>query len=157
MAHRYCKGNHSPHHVRRLQTGCYHHIIPELGRRKLKELIPGRYPPSLPQDGRDRKTPTGGSKESSALDPAQEVKALFAAASEYRFEALYVVAIHTGLRRGELPALKRTDVDLDAGALTVRRSLDLDGAFKAPKNRAAKRTLKVTPQALDAFKAHKVR
>jgi integrase len=57
----------------------------------------------------------------------------------------YMVAIHAGLRRGELLGLKWTDADLDAGALTVRRSLNLDGAFKVPKNRAAKRTLKVTP------------
>ena len=35
------------------------------------------------------------------LDPYQ-VKALLEAASESRFEPLYVVAIHTGLRRGEL-------------------------------------------------------
>jgi hypothetical protein len=40
---------------------------------------------------------------------------------------------------------------------TVRRSLDVDGTFKMPKNRAAKRTLKLTPRALDALKLHKVR
>ncbi len=55
------------------------------------------------------------------------------AASDNRFKALYMVAIHTGLRRGELLGLKWTDVDLDAGMLTVRRSLDVDGTFKAPK------------------------
>ena len=79
------------------------------------------------------------------------------AASGNRFEALYVVAIHTGLRRGELLGLRWTDVDLDAGTLQVRRSLDVDGTFKTPKNRAARRTLKLTPRALDALKAHKVR
>jgi integrase len=72
-------------------------------------------------------------------------------------KALYVVAIYTGLRRGELLGLKWTDVDLDAGTLMVRRSLDVDGTFKAPKNRAARRTLKLTPRALDVLKAHKVR
>jgi integrase len=41
--------------------------------------------------------------------------------------------------------------------LQVRRSLDVDGTFKMPKNRAASRTLKLTPRALDALKAHKVR
>jgi integrase len=78
---------------------------------------------------------------------------LLETASESRFEALYVVAIHTGFRRGELLGLKWTDADLDAGTLMVRRSLDVDDTFKAPKNRAAKRT----PRALDALKAHKVR
>jgi integrase len=171
----------------------HHHIIPELGRRKLKELTPGdirrlyrkmaetglkdrsieyahttlrkslkaavvdRLIDHNPTDGvKPLKTPTGAAKESRALDPCQ-VKALLAAASGSRFEALYVVAIHTGLRRGELLGLKWTDADLDAGTLTVRRSLDVDGTLKAPKNQASKRTLKLTPQALDALKVHKVR
>jgi integrase len=68
-----------------------------------------------------------------------------------------VVAIHTGLRRGELLGLRWTDADLDAGTLAIRRSLDVDGTFKAPKNRAARRTLKLTPRALEDLKTHKVR
>lgn len=101
------------------------------------------------------KRPAGAAKESEALDPNQ-VKALLEAASDNRFKALYVVAIHTGLRRGELLGLKWTDVDLDAGTLTVRRSPDVDGTSKAPKNRAAGRALKLTHRALNALSAHKV-
>lgn len=170
-----------------------HHIIPDLGRRKLKELTTGdirRLYRKMAEKGlKDRsieyvhttlrkslkaavvdklithnptdgvkliKTPTVAAKESKALDSSQ-VKMLLEAASGSRFEALYVVAIHTGLRRGELLGLKWTDVDLDAGTLTVRHSLDVDGTFKAPKNRGARRTLKLTHRALDALKAHKVR
>jgi integrase len=40
-----------------------------------------------------------------------------------RFEALYVVAVHCGLREGELLGLQWGDVDLDAKKLHVRRSL----------------------------------
>ena len=68
-----------------------------------------------------------------------------------------MVAIHTGLRRGELLGLRSADADLGAGTLTVRVSLDVNGTFKAPKNRAAKRTLKLTTRTLDALSAHKVR
>lgn len=171
----------------------HHHLIPQLGRRKLKELTPGdirRLYRKMAERGlKDRsiqyvhttlrkslkaavvdrlinhnptdsvkplKTPTGAARESKALDPDQ-VKALLEAASDNRFEAFYVVAIHTGLRRGELLGLKWTDADLEAGTLTVRRSLDVDSTFKMPKNRAAKRTLKLTPRALDTLKTHKVR
>ena len=88
-----------------------------------------------PDGVRPLTTPTGAAKESRALNPPQ-VKALLEAASESRFEALYVVAIHTGLRRGELLRLMWTDADLDAGTLAVRGSLDVDGRFKAPKNQA---------------------
>ena len=170
----------------------HHHIIPHLGRRKLKELTPvdirrlyrkmaekGLKDRSIeyvhttlrkslkaavvdrlinhnPTDGvRPIKTPTGTAKEPKALAPDQ-VKVLFEAAAESRFEALYVVAMYTGLRRGELLGLKWTDTDLDTGTLMVRRSLDVDGTFKAPKNQAARRTLKLTPRALDALKVHKV-
>jgi integrase len=171
----------------------YHHIIPELGRRKLKELTPGdirrlyrkmaekglkdrsieyvhttlrkslkaavvdRLINYNPTDGvRPIKTPTGAAKESKALAPYQ-VKVLLEEAAESRFEALYVVAIYTGLRRGELLGLKWTDVDLDKGTLRVQRSLDVDGTFKTPKNQAARRALKLTSRALEALKAHKVR
>ena len=68
-----------------------------------------------------------------------------------------VVAIYTGLRRGELLGLKWTDVDLDKGTLRVQRSLDVDGTFKTPKNQAARRALELTSRALEALKAHKVR
>ena len=86
-----------------------------------------------------------------------QVKALLKEAIESRFEALYVVAIHTGLRRGELLGLKWADVDLEAGTLTVWHSLDVDGTFKIPKNQGAERALRLTARALDALKAHKVR
>jgi integrase len=82
---------------------------------------------------------------------------LLEAPAESRFEALYVVAIYTGLRRGELLGLRWTNVDLDTGTLRGRRSLDVDGTFKTLKNRGARRTLKLTPRALDTLKAHKVR
>jgi integrase len=171
----------------------YHHIIPELGRRKLKELTPGdirrlyrkmadkglkdrsieyvhttlrkslkaaivdRLINYNPTDGvRPIKTPAGAAKESKVLAPYQ-VKVLLEEAAESRFEALYVVAIYTGLRRGELLGLKWTDADLDKGTLRVQRSLDVDGTFKTPKNQAARRTLKLTSRALEALKAHKVR
>ena len=79
------------------------------------------------------------------------------AAAESRFEALYVVVIYTGLRRGELLGLRWTDADLATGTLRVRRSLDVDDSFKTPKNRGARRNLKLTPRTLGALKAHKVR
>jgi integrase len=68
-----------------------------------------------------------------------------------------VVVIYTGLRRGELLGLRWTDADLATGTLRVRRSLDVDDSFKTPKNRGARRNLKLTPRTLGALKAHKVR
>jgi integrase len=44
-----------------------------------------------------------------------------------RLEALYVVALHTGLRQGELLALHWEDLDLEGRKLQVRRTVTKDG------------------------------
>jgi integrase len=77
------------------------------------------------------KAPKVHKKEVKLLSPTQ-IQTLLSAARGDRFEALYVLAIHSGLRQGELLGLKWTDVDLDAGTLSVQRSLDADGAFNTP-------------------------
>jgi integrase len=41
-----------------------------------------------------------------------------------QLEALYQLAVTTGLRRGDLLGLKRTDLDLERGYMRVERSLD---------------------------------
>jgi integrase len=72
-------------------------------------------------------------------------------------EALFVLAIHTGLRRGELLGLKWSDIDLEAKSLSVQRSLDATGAFNPPKRNGSRRTVRLTGQAVDAVKGHRVR
>jgi integrase len=82
------------------------------------------------------------------------------AAHGIRNEALYVVAVHTGLRQGELLGLKWTDIDLDAGKLSVRRSLKVtkDGlGFGPPKNKASRRSVPLNKTAVAALRAHRLR
>lgn len=61
------------------------------------------------------------------LEPptAEEVRALVAAAEERKptLAALIMLAAITGARRGELCALRWTDVDLEAGVLRISRSI----------------------------------
>ena len=66
-----------------------------------------------------------------------------------------MLAIHSGLRQGELLGLKWTDVDLDAGTLSVQRSLDADGAFNPPPRNKSRRTVKLTRQAVEALKLYR--
>ncbi len=61
-------------------------------------------------------------KEAKALSPAR-VRTLLSAARVAHNEALYVLAVPTGLRQGELLGLKWTDIGLEAGMLSVARSL----------------------------------
>jgi integrase len=64
---------------------------------------------------------------------SEQVRHLLDAATGDRLEALFVLAIHTGLRRGELLGLKWSDIDLDAGKLRVQRSLTPRRTFESPK------------------------
>jgi integrase len=89
----------------------------------------------------------------------EQVRALFEAASGDRLEALYVVAVTAGLRRGELQGLKWDDVDLEAGTLQVRRTLSepKDGyVFEAPKSGKG-RQIRLTRKATAALREHRKR
>ncbi len=82
----------------------------------------------IPRNAADVKAPRPAPKE---MCPLSEVEARvfleFARTSGDRFEALYVLAISTGLRRGELLGLRWDDVDLERGTLRVGRSLVREG------------------------------
>jgi integrase len=82
-------------------------------------------------------------KEMEVLDPAG-VARLLRAAQGTELQAVIAVAIATGLRRGELLALRWSDVDLDARLLNVRRSLEIHKGVtraKPPKTSRSARTI----------------
>ena len=82
----------------------------------------------------------------------------FEAAVGDRFETLYVLALTTGLRRGELLGLKWPDLDLERGTLGVNRSMDtLYGPpeEKAPKRQSSRRMITLVPEAVVALRVHK--
>jgi integrase len=62
------------------------------------------------------KPPRVRREEIRPLSPEQ-VKVLFKASQGDHLEALYVLAVHTGLRQGELLALKCDDVNLESATL----------------------------------------
>ena len=88
------------------------------------------------------KPPQPTREEMRPLTPEQ-AKLLLQVAHESgdRLEALYVLAIHTGLRQGELLGLKWDDVDLEDGSLQVRRTLAItkNGPSSRLRRRAGSR------------------
>ena len=89
----------------------------------------------------------------------QQVQALFETAREDRLEALYVVAVTAGLRRGELQGLKWEDLNLEAGTLQVRRTLSEPKGgyiFEAPKSGKG-RNIRLTQRATLALRDHRKR
>jgi integrase len=102
------------------------------------------------------KPPRPVPKEIVALS-ADETRRLLDAAAEDRLEALYVLAVHTGMRQGEMLALRWQDVDIENAVLSVRRTLTRRGgkvAFGEPKTKKSRRSIRLTPQAVDALRAH---
>ncbi|HET6262161.1 MAG TPA: site-specific integrase [Chloroflexia bacterium] len=72
-------------------------------------------------------------------------------------EALYVLAVTTGLRQGGLLGLKSDDVDLGAGMLQVRRTLTTargGPVLSTPKTRGSRRSVKLPQRASDALRSH---
>jgi integrase len=93
------------------------------------------------------------------IDGAQ-ARAFLAACRSHRLEALFVLAITTGARSGELLALPWDQVDLGAGTITIRRSLqELDGKFALtePKTNRSRRTIAIPPVAVEALRRHHIR
>src|ERR671917_2401770 len=166
------------------------HIIPALGRIKLRDLNPvhvrGFYREKLdsglspatvrkmhsilrkalkqavldgliPRNVCDAvKPPKVERKEIKPLD-REQAKVLLEAASGDRLEALYVLAVHTGMREGELLGLRWEDVDLERGLLRLRHALVREGGkavlgdLKTPKSR---RSVRLTHAAAEALRNH---
>jgi integrase len=106
------------------------------------------------------KPPRPRGEEIRPLD-REQVRALLEASSEAddRLEALYVLAVTAGLRRGELQGLKWEDLDLEAGTLQVRRTLSEPKGgcvFEAPKSGKG-RNIRLTQRATAALREHRKR
>lgn len=84
---------------------------------------------------------------------AEDAQAFLAATWEDRAGPLYALAITTGLRQGELLALRWADVDLDGATLAVHHTLTRGSRTLAePKTDRARRTLRLGSEAMAALR-----
>lgn len=100
--------------------------------------------------------PRAAAKEREILT-LEQVCAILESLRGAPFYYFAVVAIFTGLRRGEIAALTWGDLDLDAGTLTVRRSLEETKAgltFKSPKTRHGARTVAIAAAVVRELRDH---
>ena len=94
----------------------------------------------------------------------EQAHQLLAAARGHRLEALFTLALATGMRRGELLALKWQDINFSAGTLQVRRILTRvptkmpgKGFVEAePKTQKSQRSVVIATFALEALKQHRI-
>jgi integrase len=123
-------------------------------RKALKQAVMDGLIPRNPTD--TVRPPKIEHKEISPLD-GKQTQTLLKAVSGDRLEALYVLAVHTGMREGELLGLKWEDVDLERGVLRLRHALVREGGrvklgdLKTPKSR---RSVRLTHAAAEALRNH---
>lgn len=89
---------------------------------------------------------------------ADEARRLLTATQGHRLHALFELALHTGLRKGELLGLRWEDLDLDRGTAAVRRTLQrtsTGGLTTLPtKTRASERRIALPARCLQSLKHH---
>lgn len=89
---------------------------------------------------------------------AEQAKGLLAELGGDWLKPVYVLALHNGLREGEILGLRWADVDLEAGTLTVTGTMDRTERVRvAPKTQKSRRTLKITASVIDILREQQVR
>jgi integrase len=86
----------------------------------------------------------------------QQADAFLASTQEHQMHALYVLALTTGMRQGELLGLKWRDLDLGTGTFSVSRALQwqrgIGLAFTEPKTARSRRRIHLSRTALTALR-----
>lgn len=139
------------------------HLIHKVIKNSLKKAVHARLIVYNPADAVI--LPKMRRKEMAILDRQQVRKYLEAARGE-RLYAAYLLEMYTGLRRGELLALRWDDMDFEAKTLTVRRTMSrvkmveeniTKLLFSDPKTEKGKRIIPLKPSMLMELNIHKVR
>jgi integrase len=89
----------------------------------------------------------------------EQAKLLLEKIKTHRLEVLITMAIVTGMRRGELLALRWSCVDLNRGLVLVLRTVDNIDEFgyieDEPKTKSSKRTVYLPPFLIEMLKKHR--
>ncbi|MGQ9713379.1 MAG: site-specific integrase, partial [Anaerolineae bacterium] len=113
----------------------------------------------LAQNPCDRVDPPRYRPERREVWTPQQLRAFLDGAKEHWLYPLWVVAIASGLRLGELLGLTWEDVDWQAGTVQVRRNLQrVNGEWllQEPKTTAGTRTVSLPPEGMAALRRQRV-
>jgi integrase len=100
--------------------------------------------------------PRVASTEIELLTPAQ-VQIVLHTLEGRTIYPILVMALATGMRRGELLALRWKDVNLDGGSVQVEQSLEQTKSglrFKSPKTKHGRRSITLPPSAVTVLRDH---
>jgi integrase len=90
----------------------------------------------------------------------EDARVFLDVASGERLEALYAVALATGMRQSELLGLRWEDVDFDQNVLHVRMQLKREGGewvWRQPKTRRSRRQIALAAPLVETLRLHRER
>jgi integrase len=134
------------------------HIIPHIGSMKLKDLNPSHI-----QMLHSIKLENGAKKSRKEMltFSIDEVRTFLMAVKGSRLEALFHVAVTSGLRQSEILGLQWPDLEWETGNLRIHRQLQrVHGRgliFSEPKTAAGRRLIAIGPTTLKKLTEHKER
>lgn len=124
----------------------------------LKQAVGWQLIKSNPMDG--VAAPSPDEAEIEVLDKAEAAQLLLAAQGRPIY-SMVLLALTTGMRRGELLALRWSDIDFENNHLDVNQALidtkDKGLEFKAPKSKAGKRRISLPAITIDELIRHRNR
>ncbi len=90
----------------------------------------------------------------------EQIKKLLDTVRGDRLEMLIILALMTGMRRGEMLALRWPDVDFEKHSIQVRRTVDFINGYgyveNEPKTEKGKRIIQIPSFVLERLKLHRV-
>jgi len=106
---------------------------------------------------RDAERPKGKSNVTESkikvLNPVQ-IKALLDATENFKYRTLFMFAIMTGARQGEIVGLKWSDIDWFNCQVYIQRTFN-NNAWYEPKSKTSKRQINLGPSMINALKQWK--
>jgi len=123
----------------------------------LKDAVGDSLIPSNPCE--NVKPPKVVQKEILYLDKPQTAT-LLGAAMDTDIYSVVFLAVTTGMRRGELLALRWADVNFDDRWIKVRRSLEQAGqklSFKDVKSKSGRRRITISTATIETLRLHLVK
>lgn len=114
----------------------------------------------VPRNVARKVTPPSAKSGPAEAWTAAEAKRFLLAVKDDRLYPLYLLALTTGMRRGELLGLRWIDVDLNERKLTIKQTLvnsPTGGRIEEPKTAGSARTIIISEKMVTVLKEHQDR
>ena len=84
----------------------------------------------------------------------EEYKKFINCVDDYKFKILFEILYFTGLRKGEIMALKKDDIDLYESKITINKSITRNHKINTPKTKTSTRIISIDNTLTDEIKKY---